>query len=96
MVLLHHWEHWGNWQRRKISTIRQSVLRDQMYRLRGPSQQCIWTERISIPLVGMWKTLYLQIEKDLLWPTRCLSSATAKPATVTRDKAVGRADLTNT
>jgi exo-1,4-beta-D-glucosaminidase len=77
-----HWEHWGNWAPEDFD-IAKASLRDQMYRLRGHPSMVMWLNGSDNPPPPDVEEMYLKIEKDLLWPNPIVSSATAKPATVT-------------
>jgi exo-1,4-beta-D-glucosaminidase len=77
-----HWEHWGNWAPEDFD-IAQASLRDQMYRLRGHPSMVMWLNGSDNPPPPDVEEMYLKIEKDMLWPNPIVSSATAKPATVT-------------
>jgi exo-1,4-beta-D-glucosaminidase len=77
-----HWEHWGNWAPEDFE-IAKASLRDQMYRLRGHPSMVMWLNGSDNPPPPDVEEMYLKIEKDLLWPNPIVSSATAKPATVT-------------
>jgi len=77
-----HWEHWGNWAPEDFD-IAKASLRDQMYRLRGHPSMVMWLNGSDNPPPPDIEEMYLKIEKDLLWPNPIVSSATAKPATVT-------------
>jgi exo-1,4-beta-D-glucosaminidase len=77
-----HWEHWGNWAPEDFE-IAKASLRDQMYRLRSHPSLVMWLNGSDNPPPPDVEEMYLQVEKDLLWPNPIVSSATAKPATVT-------------
>jgi exo-1,4-beta-D-glucosaminidase len=77
-----HWEHWGNWAPEDFD-IAKTSLRDQMYRLRGHPSMVMWLNGSDNPPPPDVEEMYLKIEKDLLWPNPIVSSATAKPATIT-------------
>jgi exo-1,4-beta-D-glucosaminidase len=77
-----HWEHWGNWAPEDFE-IAKASLRDQMYRLRGHPSMVMWLNGSDNPPPPDVEEMYLKIEKDLLWPNPIVSSATAKPATIT-------------
>ena len=77
-----HWEHWGNWAPEDFD-IAKASLRDQMYRLRSHPSMVMWLNGSDNPPPPDVEEMYLKIEKDLLWPNPIVSSATAKPATVT-------------
>jgi exo-1,4-beta-D-glucosaminidase len=77
-----HWEHWGNWAPEDFD-IAKASLRDQMYRLRSHPSMVMWLNGSDNPPPPDVEEMYLKVEKDLLWPNPIVSSATAKPATVT-------------
>ncbi len=77
-----HWEHWGNWAPEDFD-IAKASLRDQMYRLRSHPSLVMWLNGSDNPPPPDVEEMYLNVEKDLLWPNPIVSSATAKPATVT-------------
>jgi exo-1,4-beta-D-glucosaminidase len=77
-----HWEHWGNWAPEDFE-IAKASLRDQMYRLRGHPSMVMWLNGSDNPPPPDVEEMYLKVEKDLLWPNPIVSSATAKPATIT-------------
>jgi len=77
-----HWEHWGNWAPEDFD-IAKASLRDQIYRLRSHPSMVMWLNGSDNPPPPDVEEMYLKIEKDLLWPNPIVSSATAKPATVT-------------
>src|SRR5260370_31874869 len=76
------WEHWGNWKDEDFE-IAQSSLRDQIYRLRSHPSMVMWLNGSDNPPPPDVEEMYLKIESDLLWPNPVVSSATAKPTTVT-------------
>ncbi len=77
-----HWEHWGNWAPEDFD-IAKASLRDQMYRMRAHPSMVMWLNGSDNPPPPDVEEMYLKVEKDLLWPNPIVSSATAKPATVT-------------
>ena len=77
-----HWEHWGNWAPEDFD-IAKASLRDQMYRLRSHPSMVMWLNGSDNPPPPDVEEMYLKIEKDMLWPNPIVSSATAKPATIT-------------
>jgi exo-1,4-beta-D-glucosaminidase len=77
-----HWEHWGNWAPEDFE-IAKASLRDQMYRLRSHPSMVMWLNGSDNPPPPDVEEMYLKVEKDLLWPNPIVSSATAKPATIT-------------
>jgi exo-1,4-beta-D-glucosaminidase len=76
------WEHWGNWKTEDFG-IAQASLRDQIYRLRSHPSLVAWLNGSDNPPPPDVEEMYLKVEKDLLWPNPVMSSATAKPTTVT-------------
>ncbi len=77
-----HWEHWGNWKDEDFGIAKNS-LRDQIYRLRGHPSVLAWLNGSDNPPPPDVEETYLKVESDLLWPNPVVSSATAKPTTVT-------------
>ena len=76
------WEHWGSWKDEDFE-IAKASLRDQIYRLRRHPSLVMWLNGSDNPPPPDVETMYLKIENDLQWPNPVVSSATAKPATVT-------------
>jgi exo-1,4-beta-D-glucosaminidase len=76
------WEHWGSWKDEDFQ-IANSSLRDQMYRLRGHPSLLAWLNGSDNPPPPDVEESYLKIEADLKWPNPIVSSATAKPTSVT-------------
>ena len=81
------WEHWGSWKDEDFE-IAKSSLRDQMYRLRNHPSLVMWLNGSDNPPPPDVEEMYLKIESDLLWPNPIVSSATAKPTTVTGESGV--------
>ncbi len=81
------WEHWGSWKDEDFEIARSS-LRDQMYRLRSHPSLVMWMNGSDNPPPPDVEEMYLKIESDLLWPNPIVSSATAKPSTVTGESGV--------
>ncbi|MCU1296642.1 MAG: glycoside hydrolase family 2, sugar binding [Acidobacteriaceae bacterium] len=82
-----HWEHWPKWSPQDFSIAEQS-LRDQMYRLRSHPSLVMWLNGSDNPPPPDVEQTYLKVEKELLWPNPVVSSATAKPTSVTGDSGV--------
>ncbi len=82
-----HWEHWGRWKPQDFE-IAKASLRDQMYRLRSHPSLVMWMNGSDNPPPPDVEQMYLDIEKELLWPNPVVSSATAKTAAVTGDSGV--------
>ena len=76
------WEHWGNWNDEDFGIAKNS-LRDQIYRLRSHPSLVMWLNGSDNPPPPDVEEIYLKVEHDLLWPNPVVSSATAKPTTVT-------------
>ncbi|MGO9405152.1 MAG: glycosyl hydrolase 2 galactose-binding domain-containing protein [Terriglobales bacterium] len=75
------WEHWGSWKDEDFE-IAKASLRDQMYRLRSHPSLVMWLNGSDNPPPPDVEEMYLKIESDLRWPNPIVSSATAKPTTV--------------
>ncbi|MGD0793469.1 MAG: sugar-binding domain-containing protein [Terriglobales bacterium] len=76
------WEHWGSWKDEDFENAKSS-LRDQIYRLRRHPSLVMWLNGSDNPPPPDVEEMYLKIEADLRWPNPVVSSATAKPTTVT-------------
>ena len=76
------WEHWGSWKDEDFE-IAKSSLRDQIYRLRSHPSMVMWLNGSDNPPPPDVEEMYLKIESDLRWPNPIVSSATAKPTTLT-------------
>jgi exo-1,4-beta-D-glucosaminidase len=76
------WERWERWKHEDFE-IAKASLRDQMYRLRGHPSLLAWLNGSDNPPPPDVEEMYLKIEADLRWPNPVMSSATAKPSTVT-------------
>ncbi len=81
------WEHWGSWKDQDFE-IAASSLRDQIYRLRGHPSMLAWLNGSDNPPPPDVEEMYLKIESDLKWPNPVVSSATAKPTTLTGESGV--------
>jgi exo-1,4-beta-D-glucosaminidase len=81
------WEHWGSWKDEDFE-IAKASLRDQMYRLRSHPSLVMWLNGSDNPPPPDVEDMYLKIENDLQWPNPIVSSATAKPTTVTNGSGV--------
>jgi exo-1,4-beta-D-glucosaminidase len=81
------WEHWGNWKDEDFD-IAKASLRDQMYRQRGHPSLLMWMNGSDNPPPPDVEEMYLKVEDDLRWPNPVVSSATAKPTTVTNGSGV--------
>jgi exo-1,4-beta-D-glucosaminidase len=81
------WERWTRWKPQDFEIAQQS-LRDQIYRLRSHPSLVMWLNGSDNPPPPDVEQMYLDIEKQLLWPNPVVSSATGKPTTVTGDSGV--------
>jgi exo-1,4-beta-D-glucosaminidase len=81
------WERWTRWKPQDFEIARQS-LRDQMYRLRSHPSLVMWLNGSDNPPPPDVEQMYLDIEKQLLWPNPIVSSATGKATTVTGESGV--------
>ena len=81
------WEKWPTWKPEDYGIAAQS-LRDQIYRLRSHPSLLVWLNGSDNPPPPDVEQTYLRIEKELLWPNPVISSATAKPTTVTGNSGV--------
>jgi exo-1,4-beta-D-glucosaminidase len=76
------WERWPRWKPQDFEIAQQS-LRDQIYRLRSHPSLVMWLNGSDNPPPPDVEQMYLDIEKQLLWPNPVVSSATGKATTVT-------------
>jgi exo-1,4-beta-D-glucosaminidase len=81
------WEHWGSWTDEDFE-IAKASLRDQMLRLRSHPSMLMWLNGSDNPPPPDVEEMYLKIESDLQWPNPIVSSATAKPTTVSNGSGV--------
>ncbi len=81
------WERWPRWQPQDFEIAKQS-LRDQIYRLRSHPSLVMWLNGSDNPPPPDVEQMYLDVEKELLWPNPVVSSATGKKTSVTGDSGV--------
>ncbi|MGA9977567.1 MAG: sugar-binding domain-containing protein [Candidatus Sulfotelmatobacter sp.] len=81
------WERWPRWKPADFEIAKQS-LRDQIYRLRSHPSLVMWLNGSDNPPPPDVEQMYLDIEKQLLWPNPVVSSATGKETSVTGDSGV--------
>jgi exo-1,4-beta-D-glucosaminidase len=81
------WERWPRWKPQDFEIAQQS-LRDQIYRLRSHPSLVMWLNGSDNPPPPDVEQMYLDIEKQLLWPNPVVSSATGKATTVTGSSGV--------
>jgi exo-1,4-beta-D-glucosaminidase len=82
-----HWEHWAKWKPQDFD-IAKASLQDQIYRLRSHPSVVMWLNGSDNPPPPDVEEMYLGVEKQLLFPNPVVSSATAKPTSVTGDSGV--------
>ena len=81
------WERWPRWKPQDFEIAQQS-LRDQIYRLRSHPSLIMWLNGSDNPPPPDVEQMYLNVEKQLMWPNPVVSSATGKPTTVTGESGV--------
>jgi len=81
------WERWPSWKPEDYQIAKQS-LRDQIYRLRSHPSLLMWLNGSDNPPTPDVEQMYLDVEKELLWPNPIVSSATGKKTPVTGDSGV--------
>ena len=81
------WERWPRWKDQDFEIAQQS-LRDQIYRLRSHPSLLVWLNGSDNPPPPDVEQMYLDIEKQLLWPNPVVSSATGNSTTVTGQSGV--------
>jgi exo-1,4-beta-D-glucosaminidase len=75
------WEEWDKWGPEQ-NAIAAASLRDQIRRLRGHPSVFVWLNGSDGPPPANVEQMYLDIEKREAWPNPTISSASAKPTTV--------------
>ena len=81
------WERWPRWKPQDYEIAKQS-LRDQIYRLRSHPSLVMWLNGSDNAPPPDVEQMYLDVEKELLWPNPVVSSATGKGTSVTGDSGV--------
>ncbi len=76
------WERWPRWKPQDYDIAKES-LRDQIYRLHSHPSLLVWLNGSDNPPPPDVEQMYLDVEKQLLWPNPVMSSATGKATTVT-------------
>ena len=74
-----HWEHWSRWSQADYEIAKESLV-SQIYRLRSHPSLIGWLNGSDNPPPPDVERMYLEVEKEALWPNPIVSSATAKPA----------------
>jgi exo-1,4-beta-D-glucosaminidase len=73
------WEEWSKWGPEQ-NAVAAASLRDQIRRLRGHPSALTWLNGSDNPPPANVEQMYLDIEKQEMWPNPTISSASAKPA----------------
>ena len=76
------WEHWRQWTP-DTHTIAAESLRSQMLRLRYHPSLLVWLNGSDNPPPADVESAYLQVETETHWPNPVISSASARPTSVT-------------
>ena len=77
-----HWEHWDKWKP-EDHEIAKASLASQLNRLRSHPSVLVWLYGSDNPPPADVESEYLAVLKDRNWPNPSISSASAKPTTVT-------------
>jgi exo-1,4-beta-D-glucosaminidase len=81
------WEQWAQWTPDNY-TVAAASLRAQMLRIRSHPSLLVWLNGSDNPPPPKVEQMYLDIERDTHWPNPTLSSATARPTTLTGETGV--------
>jgi exo-1,4-beta-D-glucosaminidase len=76
------WEQWKRWTPENYTVAAESV-RSQMLRLRNHPSLVMWLNGSDNPPPADVESIYLRVEAETHWPNPIVSSATARPTTVT-------------
>ena len=76
------WERWPRWKPQDFE-IAKASLRDQIYRMRSHPSLVMWLNGSDNAPPPDVEQMYLDIEKELLWPNPVVSSATGKKTSIT-------------
>jgi len=82
-----HWEHWDKWKP-EDHEISKASLASQTARLRSHPSLLVWLNGSDNPPPADVESDYIAVLKQYRWPNPFLSSASAKPTTVTGDSGV--------
>ena len=77
-----HWEPWSKWSDADYQIAKDSLI-SQIYRLRSHPSMVMWLNGSDNPPPPDVEQMYLAVEKQALWPNPVVSSATAKPTSLT-------------
>jgi len=75
------WEHWDKWSPENYQ-VAEASLRSQMLRIRHHASLLVWLNGSDNPPPADVERIYLNVEAQTHWPNPTLSSASAKPTTV--------------
>jgi len=81
------WEHWDKWTQEDKDIAAES-LRSQLLRIRPHPSVVMWLNGSDNPPVAEVEQRYLEVEKQVHWPTPTVSSATQKPGATTGESGV--------
>lgn len=81
------WEHWNKWTPENMQVATAS-LRSQMLRLRSHPSLLVWLNGSDGPPPSNVESAYLNIEAETHWPNPTLSSASARPTSVSGQSGV--------
>ena len=76
------WERWAQWTPENY-TVAAASLTAQMLRIRSHPSLLVWLNGSDNPPPPKVEQMYLDIERETHWPNPTLSSATARPTTLT-------------
>jgi exo-1,4-beta-D-glucosaminidase len=76
------WEKWDQWTPENY-TVAAASLRAQMLRMRNHPSLLVWLNGSDNPPPPKVEQMYLDIERETHWPNPTLSSASARPTTLT-------------
>jgi exo-1,4-beta-D-glucosaminidase len=76
------WEHWDKWTPENYQVAKGS-LRSQMLRIRSHASLLVWLNGSDNPPPADVERMYLDVEQQTHWPNPVLSSASARPTSVT-------------
>lgn len=81
------WEHWNQWTPENMQVATAS-LRSQMLRLRSHPSLLVWLNGSDGPPPPNVESAYLKIEAETHWPNPTLSSASARPTSISGENGV--------
>jgi exo-1,4-beta-D-glucosaminidase len=81
------WEHWNQWTPETVQVATES-LRSQMLRIRSHASLLVWLNGSDNPPPADVESAYLKMEAETHWPNPTLSSASARPTSVSGESGV--------